>query len=128
MRLQQYLTENMTRKDLKSLEIVLDRLFKTLNIDIEFTNHFFKRINDRRNKKPITFEELQDFYNKTYKKYSRMLTHLPDNTEAVLHDIQSDLNIPFHLKIDNKRHMIDLIGKTVMRKKNFKTSNRKYEL
>jgi hypothetical protein len=135
MRLKQYLTdarivrfidmpkdERVTSKDLKQLEIILDRLFSSLNIDIEFTKHFLDRVNDKRNGKHITIEELQDIFNKTYQKCASGLSKMKD-MEAVLHDIQSDINIPFVLKHNNGE--IELVSKTIMRKKNFKTSNRK---
>ena len=128
MRLKKHLNEEITKQDLKQLEIILDRLFKSLNIDIEFTKHFLDRVNDRRNKKPITFGELQELFSKTYRKYANILKTLPDGTEAVLHDIQTDINVPFVLDINMGTHMIDLISKTVMRKKGFKTYNRKYNL
>ena len=40
--------------------------------------------------------------------------------EAVLNDMQTDINMPFALKWDGKE--LDLIAKTVMRKPNFATS------
>lgn len=112
----------VTKQDLKNLEIVLDRLFNSIDIDIEFTKHFLDRVNDKRNGKHITIQELQDIFNKTYNKCIKSISKMK-NAEAVLHDIQSDINIPFILK--HKNGKIELISKTVMRKKNFKTSNRK---
>ncbi len=128
MRLHSYINEKMSRQDLKSLEIVLDRMFKSLNIDIEFTTHFFKRVNDARNKKDITFDEVQSLFNKTYKKYAHLLKRLPDNTEAVLNDLQTNLNVPFKLEVNKSNKMIDLISKTIMRKQGFRTRNKKYTL
>ena len=43
--------------------------------------------------------------------------------QAVIADMNSDVNIPFVLTIDKKNNELDLIAKTVMRKKDFKTSN-----
>ena len=39
--------------------------------------------------------------------------------------MQSDINMPFVLKWDRNAEQLDLIAKTVMRKKNFMTSNQK---
>ena len=47
----------------------------------------------------------------------------PD-AQAVIHDMETDINMPFVLNID-KSGMLDLVAKTVMRKKDFKTSNPK---
>jgi len=114
--------ENVTKQDLKQLEIVLDRLFSSYNIDIEFTKHFLDRVNDKRNGKHITIEELRDIFNKAYTKCAGSLSKMK-NIEAVLHDVQSDVNIPFILKYNNGK--IELVSKTIMRKKNFRTSDRK---
>ena len=39
--------------------------------------------------------------------------------------MQSDINMPFVLKWDRDSEELDLVAKTVMRKKNFMTSNQK---
>ena len=44
--------------------------------------------------------------------------------QAVIHDMETDINMPFVLNID-RSGMLDLVAKTVMRKKDFKTSNPK---
>lgn len=45
-------------------------------------------------------------------------------TEAVIKDLQSDLNIPIAVKYDSKNDEFDVVMKTIMRKKNFKTPNK----
>jgi hypothetical protein len=50
------------------------------------------------------------------------------NAEAVLHDINSHINIPFVLKWDAKNQEFDMISKTVMRKKDFKTPDPKLDV
>ena len=45
----------------------------------------------------------------------------PDK-EAV-HDSESDINIPFVMKWDRENNELDMIAKTVMRKKNFQTKD-----
>ena len=44
--------------------------------------------------------------------------------QAVMNDMKTDVNVPFVLKWDGKE--FDLIAKTIMRKKNFKSSNKKF--
>jgi len=114
--------KKVTKQDLKQLEIVLDRLFSTLNIDIWFTKHFLDRVNDKRNGKHITIEELKHIFDKVYTKCASSLSKM-DNMEAVLHDVQSDINIPIVLKYNNGK--LELVSKTIMRKKNFRTTDRK---
>jgi hypothetical protein len=38
-------------------------------------------------------------------------------------DLQSDLNMPIVVKYDEKNDEIDIVAKTIMRKKNFSTPN-----
>ena len=49
----------------------------------------------------------------------------PDQ-EAVMKDLVTDINMPFALRWDRDNNELDLIVKTVMRKKDFKTSNKEF--
>lgn len=111
--------------ELKAVERYADKLFAALGIDIEFSRHFKDRANDPRNGKPITPVELAVLFRKEFDKYGKVIQKLPDGAEAVLKDMKSDINTPFVFDIDKKGN-IDLILKTVMRKKNFKTRNKQY--
>ena len=42
--------------------------------------------------------------------------------------MRSDINVPVVLRYDNRNKEIDMISKTVMRKKNFKSSTKKYSV
>lgn len=111
-----------TPKQLKDLETFADRLLNKYGVDIEFTKHFGERMSDERNKPCIKLSELQQFFKKLEKqKASKIKQH--GEGQAVLVDLQKDLNLPV---------VIDMIGdtfevrmKTIMRKKNFQTSNDK---
>lgn len=118
----------ISKQDLNRLETLLDRLWSVFNIDIEFTRHFHDRVNDTRNKKPITLPELQKIFRDAFQKYGKGFAKnlSRDEVEAVLTDISTDINIPFVLKYDHRNQEIDLVSKTVMRKKGFKTRNKKY--
>ena len=48
-----------------------------------------------------------------------------DDAQAVITDMQTDINMPFVLAYDDRRKEIDLVAKTIMRKQNFKTPNQK---
>ena len=120
-------TEDVSKSDLDQVEKYADRLFAAVGIDIEFTRHFLDRVNDSRNKKPINQAELIRLFRLTYKKYGKRISKMGDDAQAVIHDMETDVNMPFVLNLD-KNNMIDLVAKTVMRKKDFKTSNTKLEV
>jgi hypothetical protein len=115
--------QTITKSDLDGVEKYADRLYKAVGIDIEFTRHFLDRVNDVRNKKQITVAELIRMFKQSYKKYGKKIAKLGPDAEAVLNDMQTDINMPFVLKWDGKE--LDLIAKTVMRKQNFGTPDPK---
>jgi hypothetical protein len=112
--------EEVTQKQINDLEKFADRLLNKFDIDIEFTRHFADRMNDPRNKPAITIPELQRFFKKVAQnKGKRIKKH--GNAEAVLKDMQADLNLP--VVINWKNGEFEVVNKTIMRKKGFKTSN-----
>jgi len=115
--------QELTKQDLDSIEKYADRLYKSVGIDVEFTRHFLDRVNDARNKKQITVAELIRLFKQSHKKYGKKIAKLGPDAEAVINDMQTDVNMPFVLKWDGKE--LDLIAKTVMRKKDFKTPDTK---
>jgi len=121
-----HLVEEVSQSQLKELEKYLDQLFKILNVDVSFTKHFLDRVNDSRNGKPITVDELQLLFKKTLQKYGKRIPALGPDAEAVLNDMQTQINLPFVLKWDRDSEELDLVAKTVMRKKNFMTHNQKF--
>ena len=122
------LSEEVTRSDLAQLEKYLDRLFSKLKVDIEFTNHFFDRVNDPRNKKPITPPEIIKIFRQAYKKHGKKISNFNKGAQAVLMDMSTDINVPFVIDWDKNTKELDLISKTIMRKKNFGTSNLKLKV
>jgi hypothetical protein len=119
------LLEEITQSDLKKIEQYADKLFQAVGIDVAFTRHFLDRVNDERNRKQITTDELSSLFKKTYEKHGKRIPKLGPDAEAVIKDMQSDINMPFVLKWDRNAEQLDLVAKTVMRKKNFMTSNQK---
>ena len=87
--------------------------------DIEFTKHFFDRVNDPRNGKEISDAELTGFFKRLSKYKKKFKEFLEKYQQIVVTDKRHDINIPF-VKQANQ-----IIAKTVMRKKNFQTSNPK---
>ena len=121
------LLEFVSKKDLDQVEKYADKLFAVVGIDVEFTRHFLDRVNDERNKKPISTAELIRLFRLSYKKHGKRIPKLGAKAQAVIHDMETDINMPFVLNIDHKGEL-DLVAKTVMRKKDFKTSNTKLQV
>ena len=117
------LIEEITQSQLDQVEVFADKLFAKAGIDIAFTRHFIERMNDDRNGKPISAGELVRLFKNTWIKYGRAIEKFPDNFEAVIHELASDVNIPF--VINDRRDSKTLVTKTIMRKKDFKTRNKK---
>ena len=121
------LLEFVSKKDLDQVERQADKLFAAVGIDVEFTRHFLDRVNDERNKKPISTAELIRLFRLSYKKYGKKIPQMGAKAQAVIHDMETNLNMPFVLNID-RSGVLDLVAKTVMRKKDFKTSNTKLQV
>ncbi len=113
---------------IKAFEKVVDQLFKKFDIDFNFTRHFGDRMDDDRNNPNITMKELADFIKKVYAKKGKSIKGMA-GAEAVLKDIQTDINIPVAITYDRTNDEFDVVMKTIMRKKNFKTPDKviKYE-
>lgn len=128
IKLKHLLNEIVTQSDLNNVESYLDKLFAAVGIDIEFSSHFVARVNDIRNRKQISVDELEDLFIKTYEEYGSDIPNLGSDAEAVIVDMESDINVPFVLKYNSTTKKIELISKTIMRKANFYTSNKKLEV
>ena len=109
----------ITKSDLDQVERYADKLFAALGIDVEFTKHFMDRVNDARNKKQITSAELVRLFKQSYKKYGKKIAKMSDDANAVIHDMKTDINMPFVLNY--RKGEVELVVKTIMRKKNFTT-------
>ena len=114
------ISEDVDQKQLNDLEKFGDRLLKKFNIDIEFTRHFADRMNDTRNSPAIKVTELQRLFKKIAKNKGKGIKQHGD-AEAVLKDMQSDLNLP--VVVNYKDGEFEMVNKTIMRKKNFKTTS-----
>jgi hypothetical protein len=121
-----YLREEISQDQLDQVEKFADKLFKKANIDVSFTRHFADRMNDERNGKPITAAELISLFRKSWKKLGKSIADFPDNFEAVIHDVANDVNIPF--VINDRTKDKEMITKTIMRKKDFKSSDPKIKV
>ena len=133
MRISEILNESLSQSEVRWLDDLADHLFNKLNIDVEFTKHFFDRANDersdyrdqqgRQHEQGITAQELAKVFMAAYKsaaeqnsKYVKV-TDIPPNAEATIKDHFTKLNIPFVMKKAGDHKV--MTPKTVMRKDNF---------
>ena len=126
IKLTSILNEYISTGQLNQVEKYLDRVWAKVGIDVEFTKHFHDRVNDARNIKPISTAEVIKIFRQVYKKFGKHISSLPDGVNLLFKDMRTDINVPVVLRYDNKNKEIDMISKTVMRKKNFKSSTKKY--
>lgn len=125
---QESVTEDraVTQTDLKKLEYYADKVFANVGIDVEFTRHFLDRVNDERNARQITLPELAVLFRDEYTKWGKKIAQLGPDAEGVMKDMRSDINVPFALTWDSANQELDLVAKTIMRKKNFRTPNQEF--
>jgi len=109
------LSEKLSQSNLDSVERYADRELDPA--DIEFSNHFFDRVNDVRNGKEISEPELTGFFKRLIRHKKQFIDFLDKYNQIVVKDDRSNINIPF-AKMANK-----VIAKTVMRKSNFQTTS-----
>jgi hypothetical protein len=97
-------------------------LFSKLGVDVIFTKHFKEQVNSwREERKPITYEELENLFMKAYRNAGQIISELPDNTSVVLRDHWSRLNSP--IKVNDTQMDRKLIMKTIKRQQRFLSSN-----
>lgn len=111
-------TEEVSQQDLDKVEAFADKLWGKFGIDVAFTRHFFDRVNDPRNGKPISAAELVRIFKREYERWGKTIAGT--DGEAVMKDAGTDVNLPF------AKHGNRLAAKTIMRKDNFKTPDPEY--
>jgi hypothetical protein len=110
------LSEIVTQSDLKNIEKHADRILSPE--DLEFSRHFFDRVNDPRNGKDITDQELMDFFTRLQKKKDAFQYFLDKYEKVTVTDRNTKINIPFVKRVD------DIIATTVMRKADWKSQDK----
>jgi hypothetical protein len=112
--------KEVTILELRELERYLDQLFKAVSIDVDLTGrHFIERVNDVRNGRQITICELREIFKAFYREHNQKFKSFDDGFQAVIQDFNTNINLPFIIRYDEKNKELDLIAKTIMRKKNF---------
>lgn len=114
------LNEYVSPQQMSEIDNFADALWGKLGIDVNFTRHFFDRVNDERNGKEITTAEMVRLFRKEYEKFGKAVAGMENYDEAVFTDLVTNINLPFVMRGegDNKT----LVAKTVMRKPDFKTN------
>jgi hypothetical protein len=107
----------ITKGDVEFVDDMADRKLAPVDIDLS-GGHFFDRLNDPRNFPDISVEELEEFFDKLSDEKDEFIEFLKKYKDVVVKDTETNINIPF-MKRANKA-----IAKTIMRKKNFMTSNK----
>ena len=126
IKLKDLLLEAVSQGELNQVEKYLDKVWGSVGIDVEFTRHFMDRVNDARNGKPINPAELIKIYRQIYKKYGKPISQIPVGVNILLKDMSTDINVPVVLRWNGKE--LEMIAKTIMRKRNFKSSTKKYSI
>ena len=126
IKLKDLIKEDISMSQLDVVEKHLDKIWAKVGIDVEFTRHFHDRVNDARNGKPINTAELLRIYKQIYKRYGKPISQLSKGTEILLKDMSTDINVPVVLRWNGRE--LEMIAKTVMRKKNFKSRTKKYSI
>ena len=76
--------EFVTQSELDSVERIADEWFEDYGIDVQFTRHFIERVNDERNGKPISAEELEDLFTQTAESLSNNLNNQEEKMRSSL--------------------------------------------
>jgi hypothetical protein len=127
MRINEIIVEFVTPAEISQVERFADALWSRLGVDVVLSanTHFLDRVNDVRNGKEVSVAEMIRLFKKEYMKYGKDISQL-DNTEAVMRDLATTINVPFVLR-DTPRGKV-MIPKTIMRKQNFQTPNHVYAI
>jgi hypothetical protein len=108
----------MAQSDLDAIEKYADSQLSPEDIELgKETDHFFQRLTDPRNGKPISPAELTGFFKRLARNKKKFIEFVKQYKEFVVKDSKSNINIAF-MKAANK-----LIAKTIMRKPDFKTTS-----
>lgn len=127
MKINEIIVEFVTPAEISQVERFADALWSRLGVDVVLTAnaHFIERVNDVRNGKEVSVAEMIRLFKKEYMKYGKDIASL-DNTEAVMRDLATSINVPFALR-DTPNGKV-MIPKTIMRKPDFKTPNHVYAI
>jgi len=114
------LNELVPKPEIDNIDNYADNILNPLNLKIP--PHFIDRVNDKRNRPEIESDELYDFFDKLSDEKDELEDMLDNDDEIVAVDSDTNINIP----LSKDRYSPNtVVAKTIMRKKNFATSNPK---
>jgi hypothetical protein len=113
--------EDITPRELYTVEKFADDLWSAYGIDVQFTKHFIDRVNDPRNKPPIFVDDLIDMFRKEYQHQGASIAALPTQSQGVMRDMITRLNLPFVMT--GGKNNKTMVAKTTMRKDKFTTTS-----
>lgn len=126
MRLVEILSSSLTEMsvtDLRTAESLIERFFRDLSIDVEWSKHFVARVLDGGREEDVTVVELADAFAKMKRKYGQQLLQARNDHRqflGVLQDIGRKLNIVFNIDFQGGSSTLPnkylLHGITIMRK------------
>jgi len=109
----------MSMGEVRSLEQKLDKMFEPFGVDIVFTRHVVKdRLLTGQREGGVTADEILDVFKRFIARYKDKLTK--KEWEAVIKDVRTKLNLPVTYKKDALEGDMDMIVKTIMKKRDFK--------
>ena len=114
--------DQITDGVMKALERLADAMLDKFGIDVRFTQHLKDRMSDDRNNPCIMVDELKDIFKKIEKDQGEKIKKHP-NAEVVIKDLQKSLALPVVINY-SKTKGFEIVAKTIMRKKNFKTPDK----
>lgn len=116
----QGITEWVPEPEIDDIDDYADNALSPL--DLKIPPHFVDRVNDKRNRPEIETDELYDFFDKLSDEKDELEDMLDNDEEIVAVDSDTNINIPL---TKDHRTPNTVVAKTIMRKKNFVTSNPK---
>jgi hypothetical protein len=131
MRAHEFITEFVTADDLHKIEHRVNSLWDKDNIGVNLHqtsnkhelghSHFLQRANDSRNKPPISAQEIEDLFVDAHKVGTtrNQIKSIDPGSEAVITDKETDLNVP--IIVNRGEDEKEIIPKTIMRKRDFKS-------
>lgn len=104
--------ERLGFSQIRKIEKQLDELFKNIDVDVDFSYHFKKRIIERN----ISGVELINTFQKLYEKHRLKIKK--DHYKALIYDISNFLNIPIDIEYNKNKDLFILTSKTIFKKPN----------
>ncbi len=118
----EFLNEKISVVSVKKIEKYIGDLFSALNIDFEYCNNFFAEVNTKRNDDSVTNSELIRLFNT---RFNAVLKTFNGDVQKVVEEMSVDINVPFILVWNQESEELNLMAKTITKKRGFKAFSQK---